>query len=129
VAVQSDGARTSLCHVFGKLRVFTAVEWFVPGNRALISANLERLAALAAKHDRLLRLFRPKAGTMAIAEQRTSLTSTEFCERILEEERLFLIPGRPLGMSDRMLRFGLGMSDFVSGLERLDRFLKRLDSR
>jgi aspartate/methionine/tyrosine aminotransferase len=98
-------------------------------NRALISANLERLAALAAKHDRLLKLFRPKAGTMAIVEQRTSLSSTEFCERILEEERLFLIPGRPLGMSDRFLRFGLGMSDFASGLERLDRFLKRLNSR
>jgi aspartate/methionine/tyrosine aminotransferase len=95
-------------------------------NRTLISANLERLAALVATHSSVLKLFRPKAGTMAVVEQRTSLTSTELCERILEEERLFLIPGRPLGMSDQVLRFGLGMSDFAAGLERLDRFLKRL---
>lgn len=98
-------------------------------NRALISANLQRLASLVAAHSSLLKLFRPKAGTMAIVEQGTSLTSTEFCERILEEERLFLIPGKPLGMSDRFLRFGLGMSDFASGLERLDRFLRRLNRR
>ena len=110
-------------------RALQRKEQVLARNRALISANLERLAALTANHDRLLKLFRPKAGTMAIVEQRTSLTSTEFCERILEEERVFLIPGRPLGMSEKVLRFGLGMSDFAAGLERLDRFLQRVDSR
>ena len=50
------------------------------------------------------------------------------CQRILDEERLFLIPGKALGMSDQLLRFGLGMSDFAQGLKRLDRFLRTLES-
>jgi aspartate/methionine/tyrosine aminotransferase len=64
---------------------------------------------------------------MALVEQQTKLTSTEFCERVLDEQRLFLIPGRPLGISDRLLRFGLGMSDFSQGLERLGQFLTKLE--
>ncbi|MEO2019020.1 MAG: hypothetical protein ABGZ53_32135 [Fuerstiella sp.] len=66
---------------------------------------------------------------MAMVEQRTDLASTELCQRLLDEERLFLVPGKPLGMSDRLLRFGLGRSDFTQGLDRLDRFLKRLTMR
>ncbi len=93
-------------------------------NRALILANLDRLEAFVETHNGLLKLTRPKAGTMAVVEQRTDLTSSEFCERVLNEEQVFLIPGKLLGMSDRLLRFGLGMSDFEQGLERLDRFMR-----
>jgi aspartate/methionine/tyrosine aminotransferase len=62
---------------------------------------------------------------MAVFTQHTGLTSTELCRRLLEEERLFLIPGKPLGMSDRLLRVGLGQNDFENGLMRLGTFLKR----
>jgi len=98
----------------------------LPRNRATISENLNRLATFVKTHADTLTLVHPKAGTMAVVEQKTELTSTEFCKRILDEDRVFLIPGKPLGMSDRLLRFGLGMSDFDSGLERLDRFLNTL---
>lgn len=96
-------------------------------NRKTITANLDRLAAFVETHNDTLSLFRPKAGTMALVEQQTKLTSTEFCERVLDEQRLFLIPGRPLGISDSLLRFGLGMSDFSQGLERLGQFLTKLE--
>lgn len=95
-------------------------------NRSLISTNLDRLEAFVNSHGATLKLLRPKAGTMALVEQHTGLTSTELCQRALDEQRIFLIPGKPLGMSDRWLRFGLGMSDFAQGLERLDSFLRRL---
>jgi aspartate/methionine/tyrosine aminotransferase len=94
-------------------------------NRALISANLDRLEAFAREHEGTLSLLRPQAGTMAVVTQHTGLTSTELCRRLLEEERLFLIPGKPLGMSDRLLRVGLGQNDFENGLMRLGTFLKR----
>lgn len=95
-------------------------------NRTLISTNLDRLDKFVASHGDTLSLLHPKAGTMALVEQRTGLTSTEFVERVLDNERIFLIPSGPLGMTDRFLRFGLGMSDFAQGLERLDRFLLKL---
>ena len=93
-------------------------------NRTRIQSNLDRLEAFVESHNTILKLVRPKAGTMAVLEQRTDLSSTELCQRILDAERLFLIPGKPLGTSDRLLRFGLGMQGFEQGLERLDRFLK-----
>ncbi len=95
-------------------------------NRAMIAANLKRLASFVESHGETLRLYPPKAGTMAVVEQSTQLTSTELCERILDEERLFLVPGKPLGMSDRLVRIGLGRSDLEAGLERFGRFLTRL---
>jgi aspartate/methionine/tyrosine aminotransferase len=97
-------------------------------NRSLIVANLDRLESFVAGHSGILQLFRPKAGTMAIVEQRTQLTSTELCERMLDEEQLFLVPGKPLGLSDRMLRLGLSRFDFEQGLVRFDRFLRRLSA-
>ncbi len=95
-------------------------------NIMMISANLKRLGDFVDRHGDILRLYYPKAGTMAVVEQRTGMTSTELCERVLDEERVFLVPGKPLGMSDRLLRLGLGRSDFEAGLERFDRFLTRL---
>jgi aspartate/methionine/tyrosine aminotransferase len=95
-------------------------------SRSRISANLDRLEAFVEIHNSTLKLFRPKAGTMAVVQQRTKLTSTDLCKRVLKEEQLFLVPGKPLGMPDSVLRFGLGMPDFASGLERFGRFLERL---
>ena len=45
--------------------------------------------------------------------------------RLLDEEKVFLVPGSAMSMSDRLLRFGLGRRDFVDGLERLGSFFDR----
>lgn len=92
-------------------------------NRSRIGANVERLRSFVSQHHDKLVLHAPKAGTMTVVEQRTRLTSTELCERLLNEEKVFLIPGGVMGMSDRLLRFGLGRDDFAQGLERLGEFL------
>lgn len=94
-------------------------------NRSQIAANVERLRAFANQRQDTLVFHPPQGGTMAMVEQKTSLTSTEFCERLLDEEQVFLVPGSAMSMSDRLLRFGLGRRDFADGLERLGRFLSR----
>ena len=94
-------------------------------NRARIAANVERLGQFVESFPDALVFHRPRGGTMAMVEQRTPLTGEEFCERLLDEERVFLAPGSTMGMSDRLVRFGLGRSDFADGLERLGDFLLR----
>ncbi|MDA1014442.1 MAG: pyridoxal phosphate-dependent aminotransferase [Planctomycetota bacterium] len=93
-------------------------------NQDRIAANVERLHSFAAQHDENLLLHLPKAGTMALVEQKTPFTSTQFCERLLDEQRVFLVPGESMGISDRLLRFGLGREDFAEGLDRLNQFLR-----
>ena len=92
-------------------------------NRSLIQSNVGLLSAFCAEHDQQIVLHRPKAGTTVLVEQKTTWTSTEFCERLLDDQRVFLVPGESMKMSDRLLRIGLGRSDFAKGLERLGRFL------
>ena len=97
-------------------------------NRSRIVTNVERLRSFAEQHQSTLTLHPPQAGTMAVVEQKTGLSSTEFCERLLEQERVFLVPCEVMGMSDCLLRFGLGRDDFAEGLERLGNFLNQKHS-
>lgn len=92
-------------------------------NRTLIEANVDRLRKFCSENGKHFVFHPPKAGTMALVEQTTRLTSTEFCERLLDEQRVFLVPGEAMGLSDRLLRFGLGRADFSDALEQLNRFL------
>ena len=107
-------------------RALERAEEILPRNRGLIRSNLNRLSDFVAKRADVLRLHRPQAGTMALVEQRSGLSSTGFCRRLLDDERLFAVPGAALGMADTLLRFGLGISDLGDGLERLDRVLNRI---
>ena len=92
-------------------------------HRGLIESNVALLSAFCAEHEKQVVLHPPQAGTTALLEQKTALTSSEFCERLLDDQRVFLVPGKSMRMSDRWLRIGLGRSDFAEGLERLGRFL------
>jgi aspartate/methionine/tyrosine aminotransferase len=94
-------------------------------NRAYIAENLEQLRRFVQQHRDLLVLQSPKAGTMAIVQQNTPLTSVEFCERLISEERTFLVPADLIGLSNRSLRFGLGRQDLAAGLDRLGQFLRQ----
>lgn len=95
-------------------------------NRSLIAANVESLRSFGSEHDKHLVLHPPMAGTMALVQQTTTMTSREFCQRLLDDQRVFLVPGESMGMSDRLLRFGCGRADFSDGLERLGCFLRSL---
>lgn len=94
-------------------------------NRFRIHSNLEQLHSFVKQHADTLLLHPPQAGTMALIEQMTPLTGTEYCARLLEEERIFLVPGGVMGLSDRLLRIGLGREDFGDGLGRLGNFLRK----
>lgn len=92
-------------------------------NRDRIVANLAMLGSFCSQHSKYFLLHPPKAGTMAVVEQKTTVTSSHFCERLLDAQRVFLVPGESMGMSDRLLRFGFGRDDFAAGLERLGKYL------
>ncbi len=111
------------CQVFA-IRALERGDEILARNRRCLAENVERLRAFAEQHRERLVFHSPKAGTMTMVEQKSPLTSTELCERLLDDKRVFLVPGNAMGMSDRLLRFGLGRDDFVQGLDRLGDFLQ-----
>ena len=53
--------------------------------------------------------------------------SVSFADALLETEKVAVVPGAPFGAPDCVrLSYSLSMDDLMEGLERIDRFLKRL---
>src|SRR5688572_13242714 len=57
----------------------------------------------------------------------TGLKSTEFCAKLLEEEKVAAVPGIAFGADDYIrLSYATSMANIEKGLERLDRLVKKL---
>jgi aspartate aminotransferase len=58
---------------------------------------------------------------------RTGLKSTEFCARLLEQEKVAAVPGIAFGADDCLrISYATSMANIEKGLERLDRFCRSL---
>jgi aspartate aminotransferase len=57
----------------------------------------------------------------------TGLKSTDFCAKLLEEEKVAAVPGIAFGADDYIrLSYATSMGNIEKGLERLERFVKKL---
>jgi aspartate aminotransferase len=58
---------------------------------------------------------------------RTGLKSTEFCARLLEEEKVAAVPGIAFGADDYIrLSYATSLANIQKGLDRLEQFVRRL---
>lgn len=58
---------------------------------------------------------------------RTGLKSTEFCARLLDEEKVAAVPGIAFGADNYIrLSYATSMTNLEKGLDRLERFVRRL---
>ncbi len=110
------------CQVIA-LRAMNHLPQIVERNRELIAANLSRLVEFVSAHPDTFSLVRPQAGTMAVVQQCTGISSLKLCEEILHRSRLLVVPGEFVGLPDGFLRLGLGKADFAEGLSRLEQFV------
>ena len=55
------------------------------------------------------------------------LKSTEFCARLLEQEKVAAVPGIAFGADDYLrISYATGMANIEKGLDRLEKFAKSL---
>ena len=91
------------------------------GRRRYLVENLNRMG---------LTCFEPKGAFYVFPSvQSTGLTSEEFCEKFLLEERVAVIPGTAFGPGgEGFVRacYASSMHDLAQALSRMDHFLKRL---
>jgi aspartate aminotransferase len=58
---------------------------------------------------------------------RLGLKSTEFCARLLEEEKVAAVPGIAFGADDYLrISYATSMANIQKGLDRMERFVRRL---
>ncbi|MFN4194818.1 MAG: pyridoxal phosphate-dependent aminotransferase [Thermosynechococcus sp.] len=75
-----------------------------------------------------LRCLKPQGAFYLFVDiSETGLSSVEFCDRLLEEEKVAAIPGKAFGMDDHIrLSYATDLATIEKGLTRLAKFVERL---
>jgi len=104
-------------------------------NRELVHRNVAAATAFFARHSSLLTWIPPQAGTVcfprtgnrtatrAAARAAGSKGAEAFCERVLSDTGVLLLPSTVYDYGDEHFRMGLGREDFETGLAVLDAYL------
>jgi len=100
---------------------------YIERNLAIRRTNTEMMSDWIRENSDLVSWIRPAAGFTAFPRYHRRTGSTEFCKRLLEEERILLSPGDYFGV-DKHLRINIGSKREVLAevLPRLERFIESL---
>jgi aspartate/methionine/tyrosine aminotransferase len=94
-------------------------------SRTIVRENLSVAESFFARWRAVFRWNRPRAGSVALVGLR-GRSARAFCDRLVAEQGVLLLPSTGLGFGDGHVRFGFGRLNFPDGLEQLDRYLARL---
>ena len=91
-------------------------------NVQIIKDNLSRAEAFFSRWTQVFRWNRPQAGSVALVGLRSGPAGA-FCQRLLDEQGVLLLPSRGLGFGDGHVRFGFGRLTFPEALDQLEQYL------
>ena len=92
-------------------------------NRRIIAENIALFERFSAAHPALWTFCPPVAGPIAFPRLRTDEGATAFCERVINQAGVLLLPGAVYDFDDRHVRVGLGRRSAPRALAELGRFL------
>ena len=100
-------------------------------NRAVLNENLPILRDFFVRHSDLFRWAEPKAGPICFPRYRGEEGAAVFCDTIVRETGVLLLPETVYGDGDEHFRIGFGRRDMVPALAVLDEYLtkKKTESR
>nr|MBA3245614.1 aminotransferase [Actinomycetota bacterium] len=96
----------------------------------LLAENLTLLDAFFAEWEGVFEWVRPRAGCVGFPHLRAELDVEELAIRLVEEERVLVVPGSIYDYPGNHFRLGFGRADLPIALAGLERFARReLQSR
>lgn len=94
----------------------------VERNLGIIKANLGLMVDFFARHTDLFSWIRPQAGSMAFPRLLKGDVE-EFCDRVVREAGVLLLPGSMYDDSRNHFRLGLGRKNLPQAVQRLEKYL------
>jgi aspartate/methionine/tyrosine aminotransferase len=94
-------------------------------NLAKIQRNLAHIDRFMANHRDLISWVRPQAGTIGFARLHIDLPSDAFCEQVLRETGIMVVPSTLFGFGDRHIRLGFGRQKLPHVLDIFEEYLMR----
>ena len=100
-------------------------EWIVHRNLDIIFENLKSVRRFFTEHQDTFTWFSPKAGSVAFPEWIGDGPVEEFCQGVLEQQGVMLVPGELFGLPGNHFRMGLGRKNLPDALEHVREYLKK----
>ena len=91
--------------------------------RKRLHTNREVLEAFMADHTETFGWRKPAGGSVCFPAFRRPEGAAAFCERLVQEAGIMLLPSAPFQFGDRHVRIGFGREDLPEVLQRLADFL------
>ena len=117
---------TSLCNAAPSevlaLMALRARERVLARSRALLADNLARMDDFFARRREHFSWVRPKAGSVAFPRLLREESVETFCQALVEQEGVLLLPGAVYDFPGNHFRLGLGRTNLPEALARLERF-------
>jgi len=92
-------------------------------NRGIIEKNLEISDRFFAKYSKLFTYNRPVAGPIAFHKMQIDMPIHEFCDRLVEEKGVLLLPSAIYGYEGQYFRMGYGRANFETSLNVFESYL------
>ena len=89
----------------------------------IIQKNLIIATIFFRKYPEIFQWFPPKAGSVAFPKLVLDTPVSAFCEAVVKEKNLMILPGTVFDYHGNHFRVGLGRRDFKVGLEKLGQYL------
>lgn len=103
-----------------------AADQLVGRSLAGITRNLGLVDEFVARRPDAVRWVRPRAGSVGFPELVTGMPVAEFCQRLVTEQGVLLVPGSMFEVATNHFRIGLGRASLPAGLAALGSFIDGL---
>jgi aspartate/methionine/tyrosine aminotransferase len=92
-------------------------------NVQIVAAHIVEAGAFFARHVERLAWTPPKAGSVALARWLGAGTVEAFCQAVLEDRGVMLVPGSIFDLPGSYFRLGLGRANFSEALGQVEDYL------
>ena len=103
-----------------------AKEVIVARNLNLVRRNLTVAEQFFAAHADRFRWIKPQAGSIAFPRWLGATPVEQFCQAVLDQQNVMIVPGSIFDFPGNHFRVGLGRQNFPEALQRVDDYLRSL---
>ena len=90
-----------------------------------INRNLKLLDGFFERRADLFEWTRPRAGTIGFPRLKAKMEAMEFCQKVVSEANIMLLPSSVYDYTDRHMRIGFGRENLPESLEKLEAYLDK----
>ncbi len=99
-------------------------EKFIAPNVAKIKRNIAAFEEFAKKHQNLIEFRKPVAGSTSFIRLKVHENALDYCERMVKESGIMLLPSEMFDYGISHARIGLGRENMPEVLERWDGYIR-----